>query len=111
MWIHLPKLTLKGSFLYTAEAMINISEQDFRQIEQIEEDLMRKLFSTDISCPLHLMYLEAGQIPARYQIKRMILVFFQYISKQKEDSMLFKMLQAQVSNPIKKMILMTLQIE
>ena len=92
---------LRGSFLYTAEAMINISEQDFRHIEQIEEDLMRKLFSTDRSCPLHLMYLEAGQVPARFQIKRMILVFFQYILKQKEESMLFRMLQAQVSSPIK----------
>ena len=63
---------LRGSILYAAEAMINISEQDFRHIEQIEEDLMRKLFSTDRSCPLHLMYLEAGQVPARFQIKRMI---------------------------------------
>jgi hypothetical protein len=92
---------LRGSILYAAEAMINISEQDFRHIEQIEEDLMRKLFSTDRSCPLHLMYLEAGQVPARFQIKRMILVFFQYILKQKEESMLFRMLQAQVSSPIK----------
>ena len=63
---------LRGSILYAAEAMLNISEQDFRHIEQIEEDLMRKLFSTDRSCPLHLMYLEAGQVPARFQIKRMI---------------------------------------
>ena len=63
---------LRGSILYAAEAMMNISEQDFRKIEQIEEDLMRKLFSTDRSCPIHLMYLEAGQVPARYQIKKMI---------------------------------------
>ena len=92
---------LRGRILYAAEAMINISEQDFRKIEQIEEDLMRKLFSTERSCPIHLMYLEAGQVQARYQIKRMILVSFQYIPKQKEDSIMFKMLQAQVSNSIK----------
>ena len=52
---HIPKLTFKGKHLYAAEAMINISEQDFRKIEQIEEDLMRKLFSTDRSCPIHFI--------------------------------------------------------
>ena len=35
---------LRGSILYGAEAMINMTENDFRQIEQIEEEQMR-LFS------------------------------------------------------------------
>ena len=61
---------LRGSILYATETMINIKEEDYRKIEQIEEDLMRKLFSTDRSCPLHLMYLEAGQEPAKFVIKR-----------------------------------------
>jgi hypothetical protein len=39
------------------------------------------------------MYLEAGQVPARYQIK--------IYSQKKEDSMMFKIHQAHVSNPIK----------
>ena len=81
--------------------MMNIKEKDFRHIEQIEEDLMRKLFSTDMSCPIHFMYLEAGQTPARFQIKRMILIFYQYILQQKEESMMFQMLAAQITNPTK----------
>ena len=92
---------LRGSILYATETMMNIKEKDFRHIEQIEEDLMRKLFSTDMSCPIHLMYLEAGQTPARFQIKRMILIFYQYILQQKEESMMFQMLAAQITNPTK----------
>ena len=72
---------LRGSILYAAEAMINMKEDYFRKLEQIEEDQMRLLFETDRSCRIHLMYLETGQVPARFQIKMMILNFYQYISK------------------------------
>ena len=52
-------LILRGSSLYATETMMNIKEEDFRHIKQIDEDLVR-------SCPaIHLMYLEAGQTPAK----------------------------------------------
>jgi hypothetical protein len=92
---------LRGSILYATETMIDIKEEDFRHIEKIEEDQMRKLFNTDQSCPIHLLYLESGQTPARFQIKRMILNFYHYILQQNEDSLLYSMLSAQIKNPIK----------
>ena len=70
---------LRGSILYGAEAMIDIKESDFRKIEQIEEDQMRLLFETTLNCSIHLLYLESGQVPARFQIKRMQLNMCQYI--------------------------------
>ena len=81
--------------------MIDMKEGDFRKIEQNEEEQMRLLFDTDKSCSLHLMYLESGQVPARYQIKRMQLNMFQYILKQKEESLLYSMLMAQIVKPVK----------
>ena len=92
---------LRGSILCGAEAMINMKEDDYRKIEQIEEDQMRLLFETDRSCSIHLMYLESGQVPARFQIKRMGLNFYHYILNQKEDSLLYQMLDAQRKSPIK----------
>ena len=62
---------------------------------------MRLLFSTDQSCPIHLLYLESGQTPARFEIKRMIINYFQYILQQKEDSLLYKILSAQKEDPLK----------
>ena len=70
---------LRGSILYAAEAMMNVTEQDFRNIDLIEEGQMRMLFATSASCPIHLMYLESGQILARFQMKRMMINFYQYI--------------------------------
>ena len=62
---------------------------------------MRLLFSTDQSCPLHLLYLESGQTTARFEIKRMAINFYQYILQQKEESLLHRMLSSQKENPLK----------
>ena len=70
---------LRRSILFGTEAMIDIKEDDFRKIEQLEEEQMRLLFKTEKSCSLHLLYLESGQKPARFVIKRKILDFYQYI--------------------------------
>ena len=87
--------------------MIDMKECDFRKIEQIEEVQMRLLFDTDKSCSLHLMYLESGQVPARYQIKRMQLNMFKYILKQKEESLLYSLWMAQIVKPVKNDIYST----
>ena len=48
-----------------------------REIEKIEEDQMRNIFQvkTGIQVPINLIYLELGQVPARYQIQRFNLNF------------------------------------
>ena len=70
-------------------------------IEQIEEDQMRNIFQvkTGIQVPIHLMYLELGLEPARFQVQRFKLNFLQYILHQKETSLLHKMLIGQKQNP------------
>ena len=73
-----------------------------RVIEQVEEEQMRKLFSTDRSCPLHRMYLESGLVPARYLIMGNTVIFLQYILQEEEDSNLLQILKAQIKYPIKK---------
>ena len=66
---------LRSSILYAAEAMYDIKEKEFRQLEMIEEDLLRKILKTGKGCPIFMLYCEAGQIPARIAIKRMKIVF------------------------------------
>ena len=92
---------LRGSILYAVEAMMNVKEEDFRKIEQIEEGQLRLSFATNSSCPIHLMYLESGHMAARFQIKRIMINYFQYILHQNVDSILFKMLMAQIAKPVK----------
>ena len=47
------------------------------------------------------MYLDGGQVPARYTIKRFKLNFFQYILQQKELSLLYRMLESQQKQPVR----------
>ena len=83
--------------------MYNISQSEMREIEKIEESQMRNIFKvkTGIQVPIHLMYLDGGQVPARYTVKRFKLNFLPYIMHQKKSSLLYRMLEAQKSVPVR----------
>ena len=69
---------LRSSILFAAETMYNIKETEFRLIERIEEELLRKIFKTGQGCPIYQLYFESGHIPARFAIARMKIVFLRY---------------------------------
>ena len=52
---------LRGSTLYACETYYNLSENEVREIERIDEDFMREVFETGKRCPLYLLYLEGGR--------------------------------------------------
>ena len=60
------------------------------------------IFQTKISCPRHILYLEAGIIPVRYQIQRQVLVFLQYIVQQPSNSLMKRMFDVLISHPTKR---------
>ena len=79
----------------------HIKEDEYRHIERIEEDLLRKFFKIERGCLIYMLYFEAGHIPARIAIKRMKIVFFRYILTQKVNSLLYQFLMAQKKKPTK----------
>ena len=81
--------------------MNNVKENEWREIEKIEESVMVKVFKTLRSCSRHLLYLEAGIVPARYQVMRQLMNFLQYILMQPPNSLLQRIYQAQIGNPTK----------
>ena len=92
---------LRPSILYACEIYYNLSEKQIRQLERKEEDYLRKVFKTLKSCPIVQLYLEAGHIPARFEIQRLRLLYLKNILQQDPSSMLFKFFQLQVENPTK----------
>ena len=93
------KSLLRSSILFAAEAMYNIKEKEYQQLERIEEDMLRTIFKTEQGCPIYQLYFESGILPARYQIKRMKVVYYKYILNQKENSILFSFRKAQKNHP------------
>ena len=63
--------------------------------------MLTQIFQTKRSCPKHLLYLESGIVPARYQVQRQVLVFLQYILQQPSNSIMYKMLGALLQTPTK----------
>ena len=92
---------IRTSILYAAETMYNVKEQELRALEQIEESVLQEVFITKRSCLKHLMYLDIGLYPARYQVHRQMLNFLQYILQQPSGSLLYRMFTVQQENPTK----------
>ena len=79
----------------------SMTKKELRALEKIEESVLQKIFKTKLSCPCHLLYLEAGIMPARYQIHRQMLVFLQYILQQPKHSLMYKVYEAEKQSPTK----------
>ena len=95
------KSLIRNSILYAAEAMYSVKEAHYRALECIEESVLLKVFRTQKSCSRHLMYLESGLVPARYQVDRQMLNFVQYILQQPKNSLLNRIFKAMLQNPTK----------
>ena len=92
---------LRGSILYAGECYYNLTENNLRRIEKIEEKYMRKIFKTGKSCSIAQMYLEYGQWPARFELQKMRLLFLKQILQQAEESQIYQFFKLQQNNPIK----------
>ena len=92
---------LRSSVLYAAETYYNLTERNLRMIEMIEEECLKKILDTKKTCTTSLLYLETGQLPARFQIKVMQLNFLKYILHQKKESLIHKFFEAQCKTPTK----------
>ena len=71
----------RGSALYASETYCNLSETDLRGIESPEEECLYQICLTDQP---YLIYLELGQLPARFQIFKLKLNLLHEILPQKE---------------------------
>ena len=90
---------LRPSILYACETYYNLTETQMRQIERIEEGFLRQVFKTTKGCPIVQLYLEVGQVPARFECQRMRLLYMKNILQQKETSMIYKMFCLQMEKP------------
>ena len=90
---------LRTTILYAADMYYALKETELRQIERIEEEFMRKILKTSKGCPIKSLYLELGQIPARFEILKMRLLYLKNILEQPLESNVSKMLHLQFKTP------------
>ena len=78
-----------------------MTKKDIENLEKVDEALIRKMFSAQCTTPLEVLCLESGNIPIRFILMSRRLNFLHYILNQHEDSLLRKVFDAQVDNPIR----------
>ena len=88
-----------SSLMTNSEAWYNVLNKDLEELEAVDEDLLRKILETPLSTPKEMLYLELGCCPIRYIIKQRRIMFLQYILKQEESSLIYKVLEAQYEKP------------
>ena len=92
---------LLNGILTNSEVWYGTTLEETKQLEQIDEILLRKILETPSSSPKCMLYLETGCKPIRFIIQARRLVYLQYILKEDPDSLLSKFFHAQDSQPLK----------
>ena len=72
-----------------------------KAVRKNRRKFLRKMFKTTKGCPISQLYLESGHAPARYEIKKIRLLFLQYILQENPVSQICKFLKLQIENPTK----------
>ena len=92
---------LLSSLLLNSEAWVNLTSQNIRKLEQIDEMLLTKILDSETCTSNAMKYLELGVVPLRFEIMKRKLMFLQYILKQEKKCMIYRVLSATVENPSK----------
>ena len=90
-----------SSLLLNSEAWVNLTEQDIRKLKQTDEILLSKILDCEANTNNTFKYLELGVAPLRFEVMKRNVLFLQYILQQKKDSMIYKVFEAPLKNPIK----------
>ena len=100
--IVLMNANLRSSITYASETYYILKEKEIRQLERIEEIFFRKLVKTGRNCPTVQLYLEMGQVPGRFEIIKMRLLFLKNILDQNRGSIVYQIFEAQKNFPTRR---------
>ena len=93
-------LFLNG-ILTNLEASYGLTDAEIKELEQMDESLMRLILECPMSVPKEMLYLEVGITPIRFILMSRRLMFYQYILKQPEKSLIRRFYKTQHSKPVK----------
>ena len=81
---------LLNGILTNSEAWYGLKTADFENLEQVDEQLLRRILEVGSGCPKEMLYLETGSIPIRFIITYRRLMFLHYILSEDQDSLIYR---------------------
>ena len=96
--LKLRQAMLLNGILYNSEAWHSVTEVELRQLETVDEHLLRALVKGHSKTPLEFLYLEAGAIPIRMIISSRRLMYHHAILKREESELTQRIYMEQLNN-------------
>ena len=93
-------LFLNG-ILTNSEVWYGLKLDDWKQLEQTDEILLRKILETPTSTPKCMLYLETGCKPIRFIVQARRVNYLRYILKEDKSSLISKFFHAQNAQSLK----------
>ena len=90
---------LLNGILTNSEAWYGLKTADVENLEQIDEQLLRRILEVGSGCPKEMLYLDTGTIPIRFIITYRRIMFLHYILNQDQGSLIYRFYTAQEKNP------------
>ena len=100
---------LINGMLTNSEAWYGVTKDNIEQLEQVDEQLLRRVLEVGSCCPKEMLYLETGAIPFRFIMLKRRLMFLHYIMNESRESLIYKFLDAQKNNPCRNDWVSTVQ--
>ena len=93
---------LISKVVYSAEVWNNITNAEFKKLEEVDEMYFRKIFELPKSAPRIGMYAECGKIPIRYIIKTRRLLYYWHLIHLEDWVMTLKIDMEEIGLQISK---------
>ena len=93
---------LVNGILFNSEVWYNLNENEIRELEEVDETLLRRILNAHSKTSIEALYLELGCIPLRYIIMSRRLNFLYYLMNLNKNELLFNFVEAQSGVSSKK---------
>ena len=90
---------LLNGILFNSEAWHGVTKHHMRELEKIDEDLLRQIFKAHSKTPLEFSYLESGVISIKWILAQRRVNYFKTITEKDTKELVRKVLEAQKLNP------------
>ena len=92
---------LLSTLLTNSDAWYGLNKQEVDALENIDFQLLKRMFEVPFSCPKEMLYLETGCLPISSILVSRRLLYLHTILNEDKSSLVFKVFNAQLANPDK----------
>ena len=101
MGLKLRHAMLINGILYNSEAWQSISEDEYKQLEEVDNSFLRRLLNAHSKTSTAFLHLETGTLPIRFTIANRRLVYYHTIVSKPDSELVNRVFKAQMSKPTK----------